>query len=111
MESKGKRSELKKKHPLGLVSWLLDCGAECQHAEDSPMATWGPHISERDVQNMGLFHVHSQEASTDGKCVSLYSSIHFSRLIVESAKVAPTGEKLWWVIATSGAVLGTQDLR
>lgn len=38
-----------------------------QHAEDPAVFTWHPHFSRRDVQNMGLLHVHPQEAPKNGE--------------------------------------------
>lgn len=38
-----------------------------QHAEDPAMFTWHPHFPRRNVENMGLHHVHPQEAPTNGE--------------------------------------------
>lgn len=38
-----------------------------QHAEDPAVFTWHPHFSRRNVQNMGLHHVHPQEAPANGE--------------------------------------------
>lgn len=38
-----------------------------QHAEDPAVFTWHPHFSRCNVENMGLHHVHPQEAPTDGE--------------------------------------------
>ncbi len=38
-----------------------------QHAEDPAVFTWHPHFSRRNVENMGLHHVHPQEAPTNGE--------------------------------------------
>ncbi len=38
-----------------------------QHAEDPAVFTWHPHFPRRNVENMGLHHVHPQEAPTNGE--------------------------------------------
>lgn len=38
-----------------------------QHAEDPAVFTWHPHFSRRNVENLGLHHVHPQEAPTNGE--------------------------------------------
>lgn len=49
-------------------SWLaLGSLRAHQHAEDPAMFTWHPHFSRRNVENMGLHHVHPQEAPTNGE--------------------------------------------
>lgn len=37
------------------------------HAEDPAVFTWHPNFSRRNVENMGLHHVHPQKAPTDGE--------------------------------------------
>lgn len=38
-----------------------------RHAEDPTVFTWDPHISRRNVENMGLHNVHPQKAPTNGE--------------------------------------------
>lgn len=49
---------------VGLLGWFFFF---CQHAQDPAVFTRHPHFSRRNVENMGLHHVHPQEAHTNGE--------------------------------------------
>lgn len=58
---------------LCAIGWELQWG-RCEgslrvrrHAEDPAVFTWDPHFSRRNVENMGLHHVHPQKAPTNGE--------------------------------------------
>lgn len=59
------------------VSWNWGSLHARQHAEDPAMFTWHPHFSQCNVENMGLHHVHPQEAPTNGENGSKCSIVVF----------------------------------
>lgn len=61
------RSDLHPQVEVVDVSWNWGSLHARQHAEDPAMFTWHPHFSQRNVENMGLHHVHPQEAPSNGE--------------------------------------------
>lgn len=57
------------------VSWHWGSLHARQHAEDPAMFTRHPHFSQCNVENMGLHHVHPQEAPPNGENGSKCSSV------------------------------------